>query len=42
VLDFFQDKSLRTICPGWFQTMILLISVFWVARTIWIALFDRV
>jgi hypothetical protein len=26
VMDIFQDRVLRTICPGWLQTMILLIS----------------
>jgi hypothetical protein len=29
---FFRDKVLRTICLGWVQTMILLISVSWIAR----------
>jgi hypothetical protein len=31
--EFFQDKVLRTICPGWLRTAVLLISVSWVART---------
>jgi hypothetical protein len=30
---FFQDRVLWTSYPGWFQTMILLISASWVART---------
>jgi hypothetical protein len=29
---FLQDRVLRTISPGWLQTMILLISASWVAR----------
>jgi hypothetical protein len=28
----FQDRVSRTVCPGWFQTTILLISASWVAR----------
>jgi hypothetical protein len=32
VKDFFQDRVLWTICQGWLQTMILLISASWVAR----------
>jgi hypothetical protein len=27
----FRDRVSWTICPGWFQTMILLISASWVA-----------
>jgi hypothetical protein len=29
---FFQDRVLRTICPGWLSVTILLISASWVAR----------
>jgi hypothetical protein len=29
---FFQDRVSQTICPGWLQTTILLISASWVAR----------
>jgi hypothetical protein len=29
---FFQDRVSWTICPGWLRTVILLISVFWVAK----------
>jgi hypothetical protein len=29
---FYEIGSCRTICLGWFQTMILLISASWVAR----------
>jgi hypothetical protein len=29
---FFWDRVSWTICPGWLQTTILLISAFWVAR----------
>jgi hypothetical protein len=29
---FFQDRIYGTICPGWLQTMILLISASWVVR----------
>jgi hypothetical protein len=29
---FFWDRVLQTICPGWLQTVILLISASWVAR----------
>jgi hypothetical protein len=29
---FFWDRVLRTVCPGWPRTTILLISAFWVAR----------
>jgi hypothetical protein len=32
-LGVFWDRVSRTICPGWLQTVILLISVSWVART---------
>jgi hypothetical protein len=32
VKDFFRDKVLWTICLGWHQTEILLISACWVAR----------
>jgi hypothetical protein len=28
----FNDRVLRTICPGWLRTTILLISASWVAR----------
>jgi hypothetical protein len=28
---FFQERISRTICPGWLQTMILLISASWEA-----------
>jgi hypothetical protein len=28
----FWDRVLPTICPGWLQTSILLISASWVAR----------
>jgi hypothetical protein len=28
----FQDRVLRTICQGWLQTMVLLISASWVVR----------
>jgi hypothetical protein len=31
---FFRDRVSGTICPGWLQTSILLISVSWVARII--------
>jgi hypothetical protein len=31
---FFQDRVSRTVCPGWLQTSILLISAFWVVRII--------
>jgi hypothetical protein len=31
---YFQDRVSCTICPGWFQTVILLISASWVARII--------
>jgi hypothetical protein len=31
VMVFFQNRFSQTICPGWLQTMILLIS--WVPRT---------
>jgi hypothetical protein len=30
---YFQDRVSWTICPGWSQTLILLVSAFWVART---------
>jgi hypothetical protein len=29
---FFRDRVSRTICLGWLQTLILLISAFWVAK----------
>jgi hypothetical protein len=29
---YFWDRVSRTVCPGWLWTMILLISVSWVAR----------
>jgi hypothetical protein len=32
VMRFFWHRVSQTICPCWFQTMILLISVSWVAR----------
>jgi hypothetical protein len=32
--EFFQNTVSQTICPGWLQTMILLISASWVARII--------
>jgi hypothetical protein len=32
VMDFFQERVLSTICPGWLQTMILLITASWVVR----------
>jgi hypothetical protein len=32
VKGFFEIESCRTICPGWLQTGILLISASWVAR----------
>jgi hypothetical protein len=31
-IGYFQDRVLQTICLGWPQTAILLISAFWVAR----------
>jgi hypothetical protein len=31
---YFQDRVSWTFCPGWLQTMILLISASWVARSI--------
>jgi hypothetical protein len=34
VMDFFLDRVLQTICPSWLWTMILLISVSWVSRSI--------
>jgi hypothetical protein len=30
--SFFQDRVLQTLCRGWLQIVILLISAFWVAR----------
>jgi hypothetical protein len=33
VTGFFQDRVSITICKGWLQTLILLISAFWVTRT---------
>jgi hypothetical protein len=30
----FQDRVLRTICPGWLRILILLISASWVTRII--------
>jgi hypothetical protein len=35
---FFQDRVSRTICSGWLQIVILLISAFWVARITGISL----
>jgi hypothetical protein len=32
VKDFFWDRASQTICPGWLQAIILLISASWVAR----------
>jgi hypothetical protein len=29
---YFRDRVSRTICPGWLQTAILLISASWIAR----------
>jgi hypothetical protein len=29
---FFWDRTLRTICPGWLQTAIFLVSASWVYR----------
>jgi hypothetical protein len=31
-VGYFWDRVLRTICPGWLRTLILLISASWVAR----------
>jgi hypothetical protein len=31
---YFQDRVLRSTCPGWLWTLILLISASWVARII--------
>jgi hypothetical protein len=33
-VGYFQDRVLWTLCPGWPQTMILLISASWVTRII--------
>jgi hypothetical protein len=33
-VGFFWDRVSWTICPGWFQTTMLLISASWVARII--------
>jgi hypothetical protein len=32
VMGFFQDRISRTVCPGWLQTLILLISASPIAR----------
>jgi hypothetical protein len=40
VLGIFQDRVLRTICPGWLQTAVFLISAFWVARITWLRSFN--
>jgi hypothetical protein len=35
---YFWDRVSKTICPGWLQTMILLISASWIARLqAWVA-----
>jgi hypothetical protein len=31
-IGYFQDRVLRTICPGWLGTLIFLISASWVAK----------
>jgi hypothetical protein len=33
-VGYFQDRVSQTVCPGWLQTGIFLISASWVARII--------